>query len=268
MDTSCDVLRRLAAEHPGLDGTTTVLGLGAKLATALGFSLHALREFPSLDAQGIAIPSTQHDLYVWLRGDDQGELFLRARCVEQALRDAFVLASDIDTFVYDIGRDLTGYEDGTENPQGQAAVETAIVADPSVAPLASSFVAVQNWEHDFERFAAMTKSEQDFAIGRERLSNEELDDAPESAHVKRTAQESFDPESFVLRRSTPWTNGKRGGLLFVAFGATLDPFERQLRRMAGLDDGIVDGLFQFSRPVSGAYYWCPPLEQGRIVLID
>ena len=39
-----------------------------------------------------------------------------------------------------------------------------------------------------------------------------------------------------------------------------------LRRMAGLDDGIVDALVGFSRPVSGGYYWCPPLRDGRLDL--
>ena len=37
--------------------------------------------------------------------------------------------------------------------------------------------------------------------------------------------------------------------------------------MTGADDGIIDGLFRFSRPVTGAYYWCPPLqENGRLDL--
>ena len=43
-------------------------------------------------------------------------------------------------------------------------------------------------------------------------------------------------------------------------------FERQLRRMAGLDDGIVDGLLQFTRAVSGGSYWCPPTRDDRLDL--
>jgi hypothetical protein len=27
--------------------------------------------------------------------------------------------------------------------------------------------------------------------------------------------------------------------------------------------GVVDGLFTFSRPVTGGYYWCPPLDLYR-----
>ena len=33
-----------------------------------------------------------------------------------------------------------------------------------------------------------------------------------------------------------------------------------------LDDGVIDGLFRFTQPVSGAYYWCPPVHDGRLDL--
>ena len=55
-------------------------------------------------------------------------------------------------------------------------------------------------------------------IGRRRADNEELADAPQSAHVKRTAQESFTPEAWLLRRSLPWAGPAGEGLMFVAFG--------------------------------------------------
>ncbi|MOA55329.1 Dyp-type peroxidase family protein [compost metagenome] len=54
--------------------------------------------------------------------------------------------------------------------------------------------------------------------------------------------------------------------MFLAFGHSFDAFEAQLRRMAGLDDGIVDALFRFSRPISGGYYWCPPMHDGHLDL--
>jgi putative iron-dependent peroxidase len=58
---------------------------------------------------------------------------------------------------------------------------------------------------------------QDNAIGRWR-DNVKLDAAPNFPHVERTVQESFFPESFVLRRSRPWVVGRRAGLMFVYFG--------------------------------------------------
>lgn len=53
---------------------------------------------------------------------------------------------------------------------------------------------------------------------------------------------------------------------FVAFGVSFDAFEAQRRRMVGLDDGIDDALFRFTRPVSGASFRCPPQAAGRVDL--
>jgi len=33
----------------------------------------------------------------------------------------------------------------------------------------------------------------------------------------------------------------------------------QMKRMVGLDDGITDALFAFSKPLTVNYYWCPPI---------
>jgi len=64
----------------------------------------------------------------------------------------------------------------------------------------------------------------------------------------------------------PWAEGDAGGLEFVAFGRSLDAFEAQLIRMSGIEDGIVDALFRFSRPVTGGYFRCPPVERGKLNL--
>jgi putative iron-dependent peroxidase len=37
-----------------------------------------------------------------------------------------------------------------------------------------------------------------------------------------------------------------------------------MRRMAGIDDGVIDALFRFTQPLTGTYYWCPPLKRGKL----
>jgi len=225
-----------------------------------------LRDFPAGTGRGIEMPATHGALWCWLRGDDRGELVHRTRALETVLAPAYRLNAVLDAFRHGEGRDLTGYEDGSENPTGANAMAAAAVPGGGVGFEGGSFVAVQQWIHDFGRFDAMSRDEQDASIGRRREDNEELDDAPPSAHVKRTAQESFDPEAFVLRRSMPWADGARAGLVFVAFGRSFDAFEAQLNRMMGLEDGVTDALFRFTRPVTGAYYWCPPVKSTRLDL--
>lgn len=249
-------LRRLAG---AVDPASTVVGIGRSTVMALGREIPGLRDFTALTGRGIDVPSTPAALWCWLRGDDRGEILHRSRELAALVAGACTLDAVIDAFQFQDSRDLTGYEDGTENPRDEAAIDAAVLRGAGAGLDGSSFVAVQQWVHDLDRFAALPAAEQDATIGRRRSDNEEIDDAPPSAHVKRTAQESFDPEAFVVRRSMPWSDATRAGLVFVAFGRSLDAFEVQMRRMAGIDDGIADALFRFTRPVTGACYWCPPV---------
>jgi len=252
-------VRSALARLRDVDARGAVVGFGAPLVARLGATVAGLRAFPSVSGR-VAFPVTQGDAWAFVGGDDVGDVLDRARALRATLGDRFALREDVATFRYRGGRDLTGYVDGTENPKDDKAVAAAICAD------GSTFVAVQRWVHDLDAFARFAPDDRDRAIGRRHRDDVELADAPPSAHVKRTAQESFDPTAFVVRRSMPWGGVAEHGLYFVAYGATLDAFERQLVRMAGLDDGVVDALATFTRAVTGGYYWCPPLRDGALDL--
>ena len=261
-----DPRKALGALAALADGASCVVGIGDSVLRVLGSPIEGMRAFPSYAGAGFEVPATPAALWCWLRGSDRGALLHQGRALEAAIGSAFSVDRAIDAFRHGKGLDLTGYEDGTENPRGRKAVAAAAVGGMGAGLDGGSFVAVQQWVHDLDRFQAMSSREQDNAIGRRKRDNVELVRAPASAHVKRTAQESFEPEAFVLRRSMPWSDGLRAGLVFVAFGRSLDAFEAQLRRMVGAEDGIADALFRFTRPVSGGYFWCPPVRRGRIDL--
>lgn len=248
------------------DGNSIVVGLGSILLSQLDVTIDQMRTFPSFEHCGIEIPASHGALWCWLRGDDRGALIHLERELARTLYPAFSLEDVVDAFKHKEGRDLTGYVDGTENPQAEEAEACALVSAFGEGLDGSSFVAVQQWIHDLDRFDEMPQQEQDNTIGRRKSDNEELEDAPNSAHVKRTAQESFDPEAFLVRRSMPWANEVNEGLNFVAFGESFDAFEAQLLRMTGHEDEIVDALFKFTRPISGAYFWCPPMKEGKLDL--
>jgi len=258
-----DVLARLAALE--IDARV-VVGVGEPLARALGADIPGLRAFPAIVGPGGAFPSTQGALWLFVGGDDPGEILHRGRRLTARLGDFVRLDEDLPSFVYSGGRDLTGFEDGTENPKEERAVAVAFGAQGDVAFTGGSFVATQRWIHDLGGFERLSQAARNDVIGRDLDSNEELAGAPLSAHVKRAAQESYEPNAFLLRRSMPWGDVREHGLYFVAYAATLEPYERILRRMAGLEDGVADALLKFSRAVTGGYFWCPPVRDGRLDL--
>lgn len=249
-----------------VDGELTVVGLGPSLIAALNGTIPGLQNLSFQSSMGIDVPSTPCALWLWLRGTDRGELYHRSRMLEDILATSFELDDVVDSFMFEDNRDLSGYVDGTENPQDEDALAAAIVQAQAAGMDGSSFVAIQQWLHDLDSFSALPENEQDDVFGRHVSNNEEFTDAPESAHVKRAAQESYEPEAFILRRSMPWADGMNAGLMFVAFGKSFASFEAILNRMLGHDDGIMDGLFSFTRPISSAYFWCPPIKSGQLDL--
>jgi putative iron-dependent peroxidase len=271
-----DLRNALARLQAQVDGDKLVAGLGPQLVQHLDAQIPLLHECPHLQGPKFEAPSTPAALCLWLRGEERGELIARTHELSDLLAPALQLDRVIDAFVHQRGqgkhgRDLTGYEDGTENPEDDDAVACSIAQGQGSGHDGSSFWALQQWQHDFTAFRKMSAQTKDHAIGRRLSDNEELDDAPESAHVKRTAQESFDPEAFILRRSMPWwqvspQGADHTGLMFSAFGCSFDAFEAQMRRMLGLDDGVSDALFEFSKPLTGSYFWCPPMQQGKLDL--
>jgi putative iron-dependent peroxidase len=252
-------LRRLVAvpatEH-------TLIGLGAPLLAHAGGRL-PLAAFPG---EMPLFPATQGALWARFDAIDPGQRFDHAANLAALLGPDFVPVEELEAFTYRGGRDLSGFEDGTENPHDEAARAAAVITGAGPGLDGASFVAVQRWIHDLAVLARMTAAARDNVVGRELSGNKELTDAPPSAHVKRTAQESFDPAAFMVRRSMPYGGLREHGLYFVAFVESLGRFSRMLARMGGLEDGIVDALFSFSRAVTGGYYFCPPVRAGRLDL--
>ncbi len=248
------------------EGANTVVGLGLSLIQTLKKNIDGLKAHPVIISNGIEIPSTPVALCCWIRGEDSGELVHQTRQLCQLLAPGFQIIKTVDAFRYDSGLDLTGYEDGTENPTDDDAIKVAIISGKGQGLDGSSFMVAQQWVHDLDYFQSLSTEHQDHTFGRRISDNDEIDNAPKSAHVKRTAQEDFVPEAFIVRRSMPWADATEMGLVFVAFGQSFHAYEALLNRMVGADDGITDALFSFTRAITGSYFWCPPLKKGRLDL--
>ena len=155
---------------------------------------------------------------------------------------------------------MTGFVDGTENPHDEEARAAALIPAGHTGA-GGSFVLTQQWVHDLERFGALGQAEQESVIGRTKPDSIELDDAPPTAHVRRTDVQVDGQALKIYRRSAPFGGLRQHGLYFIAFSREIMIFAMQLDRMFGCaDDGLMDRLTEFSTPVSGAYWFAPPVE--------
>ena len=56
------------------DGENTVVGFGSPLALVLNVDIPGLKRFPLMTAPGLSIESAPEALWIWLRGEDRGEI--------------------------------------------------------------------------------------------------------------------------------------------------------------------------------------------------
>ena len=126
-----------------------------------------------------------------------------------------------------------------------------------------SHVLAMRWVHDLDAFERLPVEEQERVFGRTKPDSIEFVGArlPTDAHIARVQiDDDAGEEVQIYRRSVPYGTTREHGLNFLAFGADRERFDRMLRRMFGpSDDGRHDRLADFSRPVSGAFYFAPSL---------
>jgi putative iron-dependent peroxidase len=265
MKVATAALSRLRAPAVAAGGVNLVAGFGADLwrAVAPDHAPAELRPFTPISAVGgHRAPATQHDFWLWINGSSRDVVFEHARAAVQALNEVAVVATDQPAFVHRDSRDLIGFIDGTANPMTHEAPEVALV--PEGQPGAGgSHVLVMRWVHDLDAFERLPVAEQQRAVGRTRATSRELtdDEKPADAHIARVEiADEAGVERPIYRRSVPYGTVGEAGLYFVAFSADRTRFDRMLARMFGLDDGIHDRLTDFSRPVSGSFYFAPSLS--------
>ena len=177
-------------------------------------------------------------------------------------------------FRYLDGRDLTGFIDGTENPQfPDDRAETALLGEDSGIFEDGSFIFAQRYVHELEKWKRLKVDAQENVIGRSKLESIEMDDEhkPENAHIARVVIEDNEGEELeILRHSLPYGDGQgQQGLFFIAYTKDLTRIDRMLVNMFGTQgDGIHDRLLHFVTPMDGAYFFAPNEEVLEEILED
>jgi porphyrinogen peroxidase len=260
-----EALGGLGAPHVTAGGNNLVVGFGAELWRRLADGPPAdLAPFAPIGGlDGHTAPSSQHDIWVWIHGTGSDVVLDTAIAVADVLEPVASVADATECFVYHDSRDLTGFIDGTENPGPGEAAEVAVVPDGHPGA-GGSHVIAQRWVHDLAAFERLDVDEQQRVFGRTKLDSVALPRAsrPVDAHIMRAELLDDDGrERRIYRRSVPFGNVRERGLYFLGFSGERERFDGMLARMFGTSgDGIHDHLLDFTRAVSGSYYFAPSVE--------
>src|SRR6266487_5156326 len=80
-------------------------------------------------ADGYTMPATQHDAVLWLSGSAYDVIFDTARQAMAALRELASVAEETSSWSYRHDLDLTGFIDGTENPNLSDAPDVVLIPE-------------------------------------------------------------------------------------------------------------------------------------------
>lgn len=242
-------------------GTHAVFAFGNTLLRA--FSGGKLHDFSTITGpSGLSAPATQHDLLIWVHGPRPDTNFDLARAIHGALESHAELMLEVPGFNYHENRDMTGFIDGTANPQQEEAIEAALIPEGQESA-GGAYVLSMQYVHDLQAFHKLAVPEQENVFGRSKPDSVEMqpDRKPKTAHIARAEVSEDGVELKIYRRSFPYGGVRQHGLYFLAFACDQRRFDAILKNMYGLvGDGLHDRLLDFTQAVTGSYWFAPSQE--------
>jgi putative iron-dependent peroxidase len=225
--------------------------------------LHPFRELNGDKHQAISTPG---DLLFHLRADRLDLCFELATQIMRRLSGAASVVDEVQGFKFFEQRDLLGFVDGTENPDGEAAREAVTVGDEDPDFAGGSYVIVQKYLHDMDAWDALTVEAQERVIGRTKLSDIELADdvKPSNSHVALNVITDDDGNELdILRDNMPFGTVGNGefGTYFIGYSSTPEVTERMLENMfIGSPPGNYDRVLDFSTAHTGSLFYVPTAD--------
>ena len=192
------------------------------------------------------------------------------QCIHSVPDKPFYRQKDIFSLLGEKGakedRLLTGFVDGTENPDGRVAVNATAIGDEDQDFAGGCYVHVQKYLHDMSAWNALSVTEQERVIGRTKLEDIELGDdvKPANSHVAlNVIEDDAGNELKIVRHNMPFGEVGTGefGTYFIGYSRTPAVTERMLRNMfIGDPPGNTDRILDFSTAVTGSMFFTPTAD--------
>ena len=224
-----------------------------------------LHPFIELDGGRHHAPSTPGDLLFHIRAESMDVCFELAIKLVAAM-DTITVVDETHGFRFFDNRDLLGFVDGTENPDGPLADSATRIGDEDPDFAGGCYVHVQKYVHDMGSWNSLSTDEQERVIGRTKLDDIELDDGvkPPNSHLALNVIEDEDgTELKIVRHNMPFGEvGKSEfGTYFIGYSRTAAVTERMLTNMfIGDPPGNTDRVLDFSTAVTGSMFFTPTTD--------
>ncbi|MCV7260952.1 Dyp-type peroxidase [Mycobacterium shimoidei] len=224
-----------------------------------------LHPFIELQGPRHTAPATPGDLLFHIRAEAMDFCFELAGRLVDAMGDVTVV-DEVHAFRFFDNRDLLGFVDGTENPDGPLAASATQIGDEDPDFAGGCYVHVQKYVHDMAGWNALSVTEQERVIGRTKLEDIEFDedDKPADAHIALNKVEDDDGNELkIVRHNMPFGEVGKGeyGTYYIGYSRNPAVTEQMLRNMfLGDPPGNTDRILDFSTAVTGGLFFSPTIN--------
>ncbi|BBY64680.1 peroxidase [Mycolicibacterium helvum] len=211
-------------------------------------------------------PSTPGDLLFHIRAETLDVCFELAGRVAKAMAGAITIVDEVHGFKFFDNRDLLGFVDGTENPDGPQAASSTEIGDEDPEFAGGCYVHVQKYVHDMPSWESLSVTEQENAIGRSKLEDIEMADdvKPSNSHIALNVIEDADGNELkIVRANMPFGEVGTGeyGTYYIGYSRSPDVTERMLENMfIGDPPGNTDRILDFSTALTGTMFFTPIVD--------
>lgn len=225
----------------------------------------------------IAFPKTGGDIFIMTKSNRLDLCYEISKNSIQSLGKNLKTSNVTCGFAYMpvpmAAKDLTGFIDGTRNPDH---LLRAIVDEVLIFPedegndqhVGGTYLYAGKFIHDLKKFNTFSNEEKSNLVGRDITTVKPhvgYDTRPENPQLKNPHHTSHTQRGYgsMYRHAMPFREETEEGLYFVSVSRSLDELDTAINRMAGQynEKGELDGLFKFTKAKTSNYYYVPSLDE-------
>ena len=162
---------------------------------------------------GKVAKGTQEELLLWVHSADKDLCWETQWKFRNAVAGHMTVARETPTFIYRNSLDLTGFIDGTGNPEPEDQYDRGIIADGEKGA-GGSFCIAQRWVHDLDYFNGLSLEDQENTFGRTKEDSTKLPTQVPTSHLAHvelregTTGDDGSAKRGEMVRSTSWASAR------------------------------------------------------------
>lgn len=219
-----------------------------------------LTPFPEVQLKRETIKPTVTDIFLHVCSDRFDLAVELSLSILQWFKQNTELKEEVIGYRYFGSRDLTGFSGHTkEELTKEEKTKYAIINHPDSIEDGGSYVSIQRYTFDMQRWQDLAISSQEEVMGKDKRTGADIE--PDKEDMPHTHRVKTAGNIDLVRAGMPYGDAREQGHFFISYANKADSFARILNAMTQCDEfGHSDPLLRYAKPVTGSSLFAPSID--------